>query len=178
MNKNLRILILIVVLAVPSLIFIFLHQFGQNEFDVPVQHAEGLNFDGCPEKSKVPFEVPVIDTLGIEKGEYKVVFIEQDTLTKAQLNDLRRVTQNHPGIDFIFLYHSPLEIKIKEYKQQNWNLFNLKKNKLKELNRCGFGNIDNHSLVLIDPEQHVRGYYELTKKELDRLEGELKILTE
>lgn len=176
MNKSLRILFLVVILAVPSLIFIFLHQYGQNQFDVPVQHPEGINIEGCPNKPEGPFTVPVMDSLGIKEGEYQVVFIEQDEITKAQLNDMRRISQNHSVINFIFLHHSPLNLQTEEYRQKNWQIYSIKKNDLKELNSCGFGNINGQSLVLIDPDQHVRGYYALSKKELDRLEGELMIL--
>ncbi|MGK7390436.1 MAG: hypothetical protein ACNS60_08795 [Candidatus Cyclobacteriaceae bacterium M2_1C_046] len=176
MNKSLRILLLFIILAVPSLVIIFLHQFGENKFDVPLQHPEGLSIKGCPDKNEGALKVPVIDSLGIEEGEFKVIFIEQGSITKAQLNDLRRVSQNHTDIDFIFLHHSPLNLKTEEYRQENWQFYKVKKYELKELNLCGFGNTNGQPFVLVDPEQHVRGYYALSKKELDRLEGELMIL--
>lgn len=178
MNKGWRVLILMVVLLIPSLIFLFLHQFGQNEFDVEIQHKEGLKVDDCPSAMDKPFTVPEIDSLNIVANDYQLVYLDHGQLSKNELNELRRVSQNNPSIDLIILYLTNSEYLIADYKQENWSYFKLKKEDLKELNRCGFGNINNNALVLIDPDQHVRGYYSTERKELDRLEGELIILLE
>lgn len=178
MSKGSQILLLLIVLLLPTLIFLFLYSFGENKFEVDIQHPEGLSIKDCPKSHTAPFKAWQIDSLNIREGEFQLVYIEKNKISKEDLNQLRRITQNIFHIPFIFLYHSNAKDEIKEYVQENWSIYKLKKSDLEELNRCGFGNINNNSLILIDTDQHVRGYYALDNKELDRLEGEIKILLE
>ena len=176
MGKGIKTFILIVVLALPALIFLFLYLFGNNQFDVPIQHPEGLGFSDCPDTG-TPHTVPDIDTLSLSPGDYKLVFMAND-LSRLQLNELRRISSNFPEVTFpVILQNDSSRNLAMNYKQENWSLFNLEITRFMELNRCGFGNISGKELILIDEFNRIRGYYSIDdQKELDRLEGEIKIL--
>ena len=167
------------VLVVPALIFIFLRLFGENKFDVPVQHPDGLNIPGC-QKQNAPHQVPAIDSLGLDQPVYHLIYVQGEPVDRYKLNELKRISLNNPDVSLLlFFYNEPSASLAENYREQNWNIFIMENEQLEELNRCGFGNITKHPLIFTDPEQHIRGYYDIDrKKELDRLEGEIKILME
>ena len=49
MNKNLKAVLLLIILMVPALIFVFLKIFGVNEYDLPVYYKDGIDtvFNDC-----------------------------------------------------------------------------------------------------------------------------------
>ena len=179
MRNGWKLLLLFLILVLPGLVFTFLKMFGENKFDVPVFYSEGLNISDCPD-SKGPHKIPAIDSLGLSGKEYKLIYVNNQMPSKEQLNELRRISMNNPEVDLLLFYSNEADSgSYENYRQENWELRQLKKQDLQELNHCGFGNIDNQSLLLTDPERQIRGFYDLNqKKELDRLEGEIKILTE
>lgn len=177
MTNARKFLIVGIVLILPAIIFSFLKLFGENRFDVEILHTEGLNVVGC-ESNGMPHQVPAIDSLALTVNELKVVYIDFEKLTKDRINEIRRLSQNHPQVEFslIIMENENLHIA-EEYIQENWTISTIKNQDLEELNRCGFGNIDSQDLILVDADRHVRGYYDFSdRRELDRLEGELKIL--
>lgn len=177
MGRGSKIFILIIILLFPALVFILLRHFGENKFKVPVQHAEGLNIADC-NKGSAPHKIPAIDSLRLDKKVYQLLFINISSVDKLQLNELRRISQSFPEIEVVLFFKDEETASLtKSYSSENWYIFIIKNDLLKELNRCGFGNINNHSLILKDPERQIRGYYDINeKKEMDRLEGEIKIL--
>jgi protein SCO1/2 len=177
MGRGFKLFISVIILLLPALVFIFLRYFGENKFDVPVQHPEGLRISDC-NKQGAPHKVPAIDSLRLDQDIFQLLYVDSGSIDKLELNELRRISENYPEIEvLLFFADKESALLTKDYSSDNWYLFILKNELLKELNRCGFGNINNQSLILKDPEQQVRGYYDINqKKEMDRLEGEIQIL--
>lgn len=155
----------------------FLRFFGENKYDVPVQHPEGLNIAGC-DNLQAPHKIPGVDSLRLDHDNFQLIYINTTSTNKLHLNELRRTSENNPELEILLFFTNEESAELTaEYKSDNWHIFIINNEQLEELNRCGFGNINNHSLILKDPERQVRGYYDIKEKEeVDRLEGEIQIL--
>ena len=86
MQKLIKIAIISVVLLLPVLVFLFLKQYGSNEFALPVYYPEGNPFEQCDQQQR-PFKLSskfienhkiklpaLIYFLGEDKGEYHSIF--------------------------------------------------------------------------------------------------------
>lgn len=177
MGRGSKIVIALIILLFPALIFILLRHFGENKFDVPVQHPEGLNLAEC-DNQEAPHKVPAIDSLRLTRDIFQLLYVNSGSIDKIHLNELRRISISYPEIEILLFFADEESAKLTaDYKSDNWHIFIIKNELLEELNKCGFGNINNLPLVLKDPERRVRGYYDISqKKEMDRLEGEIQIL--
>lgn len=180
MGRGSKLIIPAIILLLPALVFIFLRNFGENKFDVPVQHPAGLDVAGCNNQEEAPHKIPAIDSLRLDQEAFQLLYISSDSIDKLQLNELRRISENYPETEVLLFFTNKQAASLTaDYSSENWHIFIIKNELLKELNRCGFGNINNQSLILKDPRRQVRGYYNINqKKEMDRLEGEMQILLE
>ncbi|MEX2336112.1 MAG: hypothetical protein WD555_02435 [Fulvivirga sp.] len=176
MNKFLKIFFLVIMLAIPLGIFIFLRIFGDNKFDIPVYYSEGLEDEvtNCSYKGG-QFVVP--DSLIAGKGPSVVLFFLEES-------DFNAITLDNHGrrLDDIFGEEIP---EIFVYAEQsaalqepNMQIRLLPKESLKQIMQCGFILKDFNKYVLVDGKNRIRGYYGTELEEVDRLIVEIKILLE
>lgn len=140
-------ILLLLALALPALVFVFLKRFGKNEFVVPVFHAEvpEWTLHDCP-TAAAPLRYKS------EQTEDGIRIVTTQSLDTIEF-DLRRVEQN---IDR--------------------NLYRIVA-VARDSVRCALLLRDNESDVLIDSAGQIRGYYRIgSREETDRLILELKIL--
>lgn len=139
--------LLLLALALPALVFVFLKRFGRNEFAVPVFHAQAAEWtlSDCP-AATIPVRYITSST-----GPH-VQIVTTRTLDAIAL-DLRRVEQNI----------SPALYQVVPV--------------VRDSVRCALLLRENDTEVLIDTAGQIRGYYSLgSREETDRLILELKIL--
>ncbi|MFZ1808763.1 MAG: hypothetical protein WAU36_16150 [Cyclobacteriaceae bacterium] len=166
-------LLLFLALLLPIIIFVFLHFFGKNEFDVPVlyQTAEELPAN-CELEVSFPYKVKS-DKVDIAGGAV-VLFssgLSTEVLDDAlfQLSRLKdefgseapRVIVLRNGEDELPVLENEIVLVTSEYELEQQCVFLAKSNRI----------------VLIDTDAHIRGLYpDASLKEIDRLILELKII--
>ena len=155
-----KIFYLLLALALPGLIFIFLKLFGKNHFDIPVYYKEGVSDlpTECRGAYHGQYVVPdsILKTIGWKNGDALLVV----GATEREQIELAKI-QN----------------KTKENSLQIISLDNLEPTRLKILQDCVLFLKDPFDVVLIDKQKRIRGYFALnSREEIDRLEVETEIL--
>jgi len=157
MNK--KITYLIIALALPGLIFIFLKIFGKNHFDIPVYYKNGIT-DSLKECS------------GARRGQY---YLPDSVLATLKCRS-----------DITTLFVSDLEISNKEVEKlkqsfssqlQIISLEGLDPERMNRIKKCTLFLKEPWSAVLVDKQKRIRGYYAFKSlEETDRLNVEVDIL--
>lgn len=168
-----KLILLFLALLLPVTIFLFLHFFGQNEFDVPVLFRSANEIpSSCEGKFTFPYKVnskhvPLkrtsivlfVSGWGREKWEeamYQIDRVENEFEDRAPF--IFTLKQSSDS-----LFQTENEIFLSDSTYQN------------EKNCVFFAGVNN--IVLVDDEKHIRGIYPATSlKEMDRLILELKII--
>jgi hypothetical protein len=151
-----KIVLLFVGLALPILVFVFLKVFGRNEFNVPLIYENGVKKipEGCDFYYGTPYLLNDSLPQALGYPSDKLVVINFDKPSK-KLKDLIG--------DF-----APDVVLIANPKNQNGEDSTLVK--------CALLLHAPETIVLIDQQKQIRGYYTTERDELDRLEAELKII--
>ena len=202
MNKFLKAGILLVTLAIPVFIWLFLKNFGQNQFDLPAFYVDSIpEVSGCDDLD-TPHFIPDFSIIGslptglsssLLTGQISVSYLLPDSCDESctvVLEELANLQTLFTGEDQfqIVLFAGPtyemsdLEKMRKKYlgNPASWKFVSMKEDSFDALARCGFLLSEvayQHALILNDAERRIRGYYAGTQStEVDRLKGELKIL--
>jgi protein SCO1/2 len=202
MNKFLKAGILLVTLAIPVFIWLFLKNFGQNQFDLPAYYVESIpEISGCDDLN-APHVIPDFSAQGslpnglssaLLTGQISVSYLLPDSCDESctvVLEELANLQTLFAGEDQfqIVIFAGPtheisdLEEMRKKYlgNPATWKFVSMKEDSFDALARCGYLLSEvayQHVLILNDAERRIRGYYAGTQSaEVDRLKGELKIL--
>ena len=179
MNRSIKVALLVVTLALPALIFIFLKLFGENTFEVPIYHTNGVdqNVEGCSFPSGQyhvdPSQMPEEARL---QGKISVVAFVAD---RKVLNQLDRVDQSfsHKSLQILNICDSTTITELGGGSSGSLRQLYLNSHKHRQLIRCGFVAENDRQLVLVDQLSRIRGYYLAEDwEEIDRLILEIKIL--
>jgi hypothetical protein len=160
-QKSKKGVVLMLALAVPGLIFVFLRQFGENKFDVPPLYEGGAPTSGnCVQHTQGPYRVPreVLNSLGVgnQKEALKVISFHDGQLDHV-MNQLAHVF----GDSVIRIYSAS----------------HLPADSIALLKNCYFFVHEPDNLVLVDSDQRIRGYYNVKRQEeLDSLTLESRII--
>lgn len=176
MNRTLKITFLIITLAVPLAIVLFLQMFGENKFSIPVYYEEGVadevtncNFE------KRSFLVPD-SLLTSTKGPSIVLFFkETDSYNAIALNNhvqRLKATFGKETPEMVF-YASRKLVQHKDVVVRK-----LPQESLEHIMQCGFILKEFNRYILVDRKNRIRGYYGTALDEVDRLIVEIKILLE
>ncbi|WP_157494032.1 hypothetical protein [Fulvivirga imtechensis] len=173
MNKFLKISFLVIMLAIPLSIFIFLKIFGENKFDIPIQHADGVDekFGAC-EYETGQFLVP--DSL-LSKGGPSLIFIYN-----AQGMNANTLSNQYERIRHLFKEDMPSMrvFTADSIEVDTVQITRVSPHTLKQVMNCGFVTDTYNQYILVDADRRVRGYYNTELDEVDRLIVEIKILLE
>ena len=171
MSQITKIFLLLVVFAIPVLIFLFLKFYGENKFDVPVYHAEGVKaeFAECQFPTDT-FKVPMTDT-HLERANVTIFFQESDGFTSNDLvNASSRLRAVFPE-DISFSAHGFAKVSGVDIILSDTSHFY-------KLMHCKFVTDTINQFILHDYDGLIRGYYGYELEEVDRLIVEIKILLE
>jgi protein SCO1 len=186
-------IILLLTLAIPVAVFLFLKIFGENKYEIPVFFAQGI--EGCgnpPQQHTVNLE-----SLNISPKNHCVVAVmdsNDNTANRTFVTELVRIQDAFYGRvepQFILLTNSQSVethadmlafCKVNGLNPEHTILLNLNAAEKKDFTECGLGlgkpdGGQPTDLALIDDEGKIRGFYlRNDKEETDRLILELKIL--
>jgi hypothetical protein len=157
MNK--KIFYLLVALALPGLIFIFLKIFGKNHFDIPIYFKDGVGdaSRGCEGAYQGQYILSDSSLISFIRNSRACLFVEGSESTNKEISQLREAYRD-----------DQLQIV---------SLANVDPNRLNQVRKCTLFLHDPWKAVLIDREKRIRGYYAFTNlEETDRLKVEIEIL--
>jgi protein SCO1 len=173
-DMNKKTLYLLLALAVPGLIFVFLKFFGKNKFDVPVYYQNGMEQDSVCQMF-VQGQYKIADSVLIQAGAQpnQVTVLAVYPFVKDDLRELHRIAAKYTS-DNVFmgivsgmqnLPKSHLPVQEVSYASFGW------------LVTCALRMQEPWSVVLIDNHKQIRGYYDGSRRdEMDRLDLELSIV--
>ena len=171
MGKILKLIFLVVILAIPAGIFTFLRYFGDNKFDVEIFFTQGIETPiGNCETTNEQYSVPK-ELLSDSKVNIVVAFNRGDLKILSNISARLKDTFGDKYDMIIFSQDS--------IHSDNTELLQVKiVDDLTKVMNCGFITDDVKSLVLVDKQNRIRGYYSDELDEIDRLIVELKIIIE
>lgn len=157
MNKKITYLLL--ALALPGLIFIFLKVFGKNHFDIPVYYKEGISdsLKQCAGPYRGQYRVPdsVLNVLGCKQGA-ACLLVDGGEMGQKEVAHVREE------------FGEQLQIIALE---------GIEPARLNQWKTCALLLKEPWKAVLIDKQQRIRGYYAFTNlEETDRMNVEIEIL--
>ena len=192
---------LVLTLAIPVSIFLFLKFFGKNSFDIPILFENGI--PDCFSSSS-PHRVPNFEDIGETKKNlvpeklkgfliFGVLDGTETNINKSKLTELIRIQDAFYEVEspFFVLFLQGYPEKKYEIRQlcielgleeQNFTIAMAPQEQLMDFLKCGIALVDNTSkdfdnLVLVDPAKNIRGIYQsLDLEQTDQLILELKIL--
>lgn len=202
MNKQWKTGILLLTLAIPVFIWLFLKYFGQNSFDLPVFYTNGIDSLAECGNGPRPHALPSFsltktsgDTLTANDFDGDIVIsyflpancTDSCELVLERLATLQNVFSRQEKFKIVVfaqpVYSLPDVVSLEQRFNINPALWNFVIGKdeaqINYLMQCGFvlASAPEHMLVLTDAKRRIRGYYQATDpEEVDRLKGEVKIL--
>ncbi len=175
MKKSSKLIALLLILALPVFIFLFLKFFGRNEFTIDTFYETGVPADtlGCTYTNEAPYRVK----LSQQVNGISLVLLDggEKLMSSADRNNMiRRIQQNKPEGVNLFIYYNkdlgaptPMEgVYYVPKSPDSWRTL-----------RCSFVTSEDKQFILLDKQQKIRGYYGLDLEEVDRLLVELEILS-
>ena len=198
MKKYSKAGLLIVTLVIPALIFTFLRFFATNHYNIPhyfpLTDTKGdVRMNG---KDTLFYKVESLKVQNPFKGKLTVVHYQPEICEDSceiVLANLERIYDLRTGIKSINLVTvcdsitNVSNIKSSSIHREGWSVLKLSPENLKnvlfeelkfqtEIPKAKTNSVKS-KLVLIDEEEHIRGYYNgFDKEEIDRLMAEIKIL--
>ena len=165
---------LFLALLLPVTIFLFLHYFGQNEFEIPVYHESSI--EQISSKCQMEYNFPYrITNTSLSLDTTAVVFfvggLSKEQMIESTFQLSRLVDEFGEGVPQILLVNQQTDEMVGSEKMTLLDSISYVMER-----DCLFIAGDNQ-IVLVDGEKRIRGYYSnATLKEVDRLILELKIL--
>jgi hypothetical protein len=160
MKTGKKVLFLFLGLVLPLMIFVFLKMFGKNEFEVPLLYERGVEKKpmGCDISYNAPYRVP--DSVAI-----------------------RLFTEQRPALLLINFGEPTVRLRAiarslgNEVKLVNESEMSMPAEKLSFIKSCVLLIEKPNTLVMLDDQNRIRGYYDGTDRDdLDRLEAEVNII--
>jgi protein SCO1/2 len=154
-----KITYLLLALALPGLIFIFLKIFGKNHFDIPVYYKDGIadSLKECAGPYRVPYALPdsVLHAFDYKNG-VACLFVDTAEIQHKEVVHLRKSFGGQ-------LQVIPLD--------------GVEPSRLNQIKNCALFLKEPWKAVLLDKQKRIRGYYAFTNlEETDRMNVEIEIL--
>jgi hypothetical protein len=178
-----KIVYLFLALVFPIAIFLFLKQFGRNEFNVEPLLQQSEKAPASCEGFAYQFPYTIADSI-LSQFEWSIsdslrlVLFDNSTLEEAheRSTQIARVLKEIPGTDYRIVYYSTFEILKTKFTDSR--LISLKDTaNLSVIRSCALWLPPYEDVVLINSKKEIIGKYSLLNREdADRLILEMKIL--
>jgi protein SCO1/2 len=175
MRQSSKIIVLVLTLAFPVLVYLFLKSFGENRFNLPIYYSEAPETEFCDEMT-FPHRAEV-DAIDFSEGQATLIFFSAN-IQSDDIQELFRVAAKYNQVQLVLLSDQQLT-------GDGFLLVGLERSQYLHVADCELimnGELDaalplNEKAVLVDSNGQIRGYYQTTElDDLDRLEVELDIL--
>lgn len=168
-------ILLFLALLLPILVFLFLKFFGKNEFNVPVYYDTGAM--DYPTPCGAPPATPYVVTSSAIEFKVLTVVAFPGQLSEEKRRDfdfeLKRIANDFRGkeVNVVQVLEAPAEGL-----NLTGEVMPLDSGTYHRLKSCELLVKDPNVVVLVDDARRIRGYYEPSRKEMERLTVELKII--
>lgn len=175
MKKYIKIALLLITLAIPVAIFMFLRTFGENKFNIPLFYENGVEqpIGNC---SAGEGQFLVADSI-VNSGRPTLIlfFKEGYGLDQMTVNNHYQRLHDLYGdhMPEIIIYTTSINDGHPEY-----DVRRVSDEEFVTLMHCGLVTDKQNHYILVDAKGRIRGYYDTTLEEMDRLVVEIKILLE
>ncbi|MBL7845444.1 MAG: hypothetical protein JNK44_16395 [Cyclobacteriaceae bacterium] len=174
--KVLKLVLLLMALALPVLIFMFLKFFGKNEFAVEPLYQDGAPaVEGCiqPPKGAYVIQPELLSNLGwSEKDSLTLFYVVKQS---AGAEAWGRIRENFTPEELPVLKITAAGI-LKD-SMLNEEFVQVPSDSLQILKRCFLFLQEPYDLLLVDNKRRIRGHYPLhNREEIDRLIMEVEII--
>ena len=199
LSKQLKALLLLILLGMPVLFYLFLQSFGENKYEIPIFFEDGISdrLSGC--EREVPhtidnyFQSEACDDWSCSEvaGKYTVFCFIKSNCQSDAISELARVSnvfREKPFFHAVTIALDSLtdqrvltkQVELYSLPESVWSWWSFQQG-TEHLVRCGFNlNIDcdaSHMVILVDSEYRIRGIYNSQdEQEMDRLVTEYQIL--
>ena len=173
MAKPLKIVILIAALLLPVAVFVFLHAFGKNQFDIPIyyQTEQELDIEPCY-AIEFPYaldmEKSAYSSLRLDKNKASI-FIYLPQHNQNHIHQFVRVNKR-VGKKIQLIVFTEKEIPVES------NVLVVSANDAEDFWKCSLLSSNYNDWVLVDEKGSIRGYYQASEEEINRLIVESDIL--
>ena len=162
---------LVIIIASPILVVLFLQLFGENRFEVPVYHQEfPPDYCGC-ENIEIPYSLPTAYRL---QDSLQVVMFHEGIIKEALSLQCTRISDKIDGKNVAFKRFGRNSrphpgIQSTTVSGEDYSLTRM----------CVYHLDEGMNTVLVDGSGKIRGYYDINEREeVDRLSVEIDILLE
>ena len=167
MKNKLQFLFLFLILMIPVIIFLVLKGFGTNQFAIPVYYENGIpqeqqfdcNFAAGPYTISWPADLQPETPAAIYVGD-----------VAESRNMVRRIAKNRETATQVYL------LDVQENEIDGAVSVTFDKERIQTLLHCTFASDTLNQWILVDGMNRVRGYYNQSLEEQDRLLDEISIL--
>lgn len=172
--KGTKLIYLLIALALPVLIFLFLKYFGKNQFDVAPLYQEAIpKISGCTASYQLPYTIPASLLQQLQ-------WSENDSLTLIHIAST--AASGPDRLDRIRNEFEAGELSIREIP---WGIsrdtlgtgHEILQDSIYYWKVCFLFLSEPNDLILVDNQRRIRGHYQLeNREEIDRLMVEAKII--
>ena len=174
--KVLKLILLLLALALPVLIFMFLKFFGKNEFAVDPLYQEGPPaVEVCVQPPNGPYAIPaeILNELGwSEKDSLTLIYVAKPSDGSQAWG---RIRENFTPEDLPILKITAADALMDSAFVEEF--IQIPSDSLQTLKRCFLFLQEPYNLLLVDSKRRIRGHYPLdNREEIDRLIMEVEII--
>jgi len=177
MEKIVRYFTLSLLLIIPIAVFLFLKNFGENHFKVPVYYQSGTMIEGCIQTGE-QHKVAINALYSTEKESIFLCYLPQHVEGTAFYDGLDRIKTKWQNINVIGVVDSNLNtIDVGTTLTVNQELLDIVNCQFVLGQDKKLDTIPINQIILIDHKLRIRGYYQgEILEEIDRLDVEIDIL--
>jgi protein SCO1/2 len=181
---------LIILLALPVLIYLFLQSFGKNKFDIPIYYEAGLEtvLEGCDTVSTDTTYLVTHTSNSLLGRSVVYGFITGTGYSTEEVNNIQTFMNRYMDSTQVVFVPLTSDIMLTQtFGFEGVATYVVSRENILSYARCEL-QVDleydmdtkrfiNNQLVLCDNQRRIRGYYKINElKEIDRLNTELEIL--
>ncbi len=173
--KVIKLILLLLALALPVLIFMFLKFFGKNEFAVEPLYQDGPPaVEGCVQPPNGPFAIKVELLRGLgwsEKDSLTLVYVAKQSGGSEAWG---RIRENFTPVELPILKITATGLNDSTLTEE---FVQVPSDSIQTLKKCFLFLHEPYNLLLVDSRRRIRGHYPLdNREEIDRLIMEAEII--
>ncbi len=176
MNTLRKILFLIAALIIPSMVYIFLREFGNNKFEIPVHYANGFVIEGCSSDTTTTH---LVKFENYQLSGVQLFYFPKWVNSNEFYRQCERIKVKSYPVVFTAISDTTMQSKLGNtlVVADDAQLYNIANCSLVLGQKVAITKPVYNQLVLVDAQKRIRGYYNGDELEdMDRLDVELDIL--
>jgi hypothetical protein len=177
--KGIKIIYLLLALALPVFVFLFLKYFGQNQFDVEPLFTEAMPMGfraECNYAYELPYSIPEHILQDMEWSSRDSLTLFYFTTVKSSATALNRIQEEHLSSE-VHIVELSEDSRKPEALDSLGLITSVERSEIAYVKKCFLFIDEPNNLLLVDNQRKIRGIYQAENRdEIDRLLLEVKII--